>query len=302
MNILITGGTGFVGSKLVKNLLENTSHNLLLTTRSPNKEDLIKDPRIDYIKWNSKEEPFPNISKQIDGIINLMGENISEGRWSSERKKALRDSRIKGSLSLAEYIKSQENPPSFVLGASAIGIYPKNSNTELSEQAELGEDFLAQLCKDWEEASRSIPSSRSIIIRIGVVLGHDGGALNKLLPIFKAGLGGPIGRGKQMMSWVYVEDLVRAIEFLSFKEDVSGTFNVTAPNPVSNLEFSQSLANALSRPCLFPVPPFMLKLMFGEMSTIMLDSQTVLPKELEKKGFSFSYPKVSLAFEKIVRS
>lgn len=302
MKLLITGGTGFVGTRLLKNL-NDQGHKLVVLTRNPDKARLKGSFGAEYIRWDGISEEVPaEALAGVEGVINLMGENIADKRWSDAQKKRLEDSRIKATKSLVEAVEKHcDQPLKVFISASAIGFYPANTGESLSEEAAAGNGFLSQLCQGWEEATSTLTKTqRKITMRIGVILGPEAGALKKLLPIFKLGGGGPVGSGAMMMSWIHVDDLVKAISEFVNHEKFEGVYNMVAPTPVSNKEFSKALAKALSRPCLFPAPPFMLKLAFGEMSSIILDSQKVESAALKRDGFQFNHPEVGAALTDLV--
>lgn len=302
MKILITGATGFVGKPLVKRL-RKLGHDIVVVTRNIEKaESILKDPEIDFYKWDAPYGVFPlNALQGVESVINLMGENLASKRWSDDQKKKLEDSRILAGEKLVEaIIKSELKLISFVQ-ASAIGYYPINSHKKLTEDDSSSENYLSQLCIKWEAVTKKLQNvQRLSIIRTGVVLGKNGGALDKMLLPFKMGLGGPIGNGKQMMSWIHVKDLVSIFTYCATDEKAKGIYNAVSPSPVSNKDFSKALAKALSRPCLFMVPPFALKAAMGEMSTIALDGQEVIPKRLMDENFKFQYSNINKAFEDII--
>jgi uncharacterized protein (TIGR01777 family) len=272
MKLLITGGTGFVGTRLLERL-KSEGHQLVVLTRNPDKARLKGSFGATYHRWDGISEEVPaEAYAGVEGVINLMGENIAAKRWSDSQKKKLEDSRIKATKTLIEGIEKHVSTPLKVfISASAIGYYPVNTGNLMDENTNPGDGYLAGLCKGWEEATQGLTKvTRKINMRIGVIFGPESGALSKLLPIFKLGGGGPVGSGKMVMSWIHVEDLVKAISEFTTNEKYSGTYNMVAPNPVTNKEFSTALGKALSRPSFMPAPPFMLKLVFGEMSTMIL--------------------------------
>ena len=305
MKILVTGASGFIGTPLV-NALTAQGHQVIALTRSPTKIEAIFGKGVRPCSFGPKGGLLnPDDVSDVEAVINLMGENISGGRWSEDRKKRIESSRVNGTRRLIDSLK---NLPTGQLkcfvNASAIGIYPTNTGNELDESSKLGEGFLADVCKNWEIEAQRVkqlhPAARLTILRFGVVLGKGGGALEKMLTPFKLGVGGKIGDGTQMMSWIHIDDLVELLCETINNDSFVGIFNATAPNPVSNSIFTKALGAALHRPTLFPVPPFALKAMFGEMSSIILDSQNVKPKHLENVGFKFKYRKIDEALASIV--
>lgn len=228
----------------------------------------------------------------IEGVINLMGEGIADKPWDEERKKVIASSRIDGTARLVEAISQMKKKPEVLVSASAIGIYGDRGSEELTESSALGDGFLARVCKDWEkEASRARDLGvRVVIIRTGVVLGRNGGALKKMLLPFKLGVGGKLATGQQYMSWIHVEDLARMYIQALTDHSIVGVLNGTAPYPATNIEFTKTLGSALSRPTVFTVPAVALNMMFGEMSHVLLDSQRVLPARFKQTKFHFHYP------------
>jgi uncharacterized protein (TIGR01777 family) len=297
MKILITGATGFVGTKLCKKL-ETDGHQLVILSRNIHsaKERLKLKAGI-FIEWsNYFEAPDLKSHTDLDGIIHLMGENIGDKRWSDEQKKILYSSRINSAHSLINAVNQNNLNLKFFITASAIGIYPTNTNEILTENSSLGNGFLAKLCSDWENAINQLPTNvRKVSIRTGVVFDHNGGALKKMLLPFKMGVGGIIGNGKQMMSWIHRDDIVNIYAASVTNADYTGAINACSPNPVSNYQFTKALGKALHRPTIFPVPEMALKIMFGEMSSIILDSQAVKSDKLTGLGFQFKYPKIEEA-------
>lgn len=310
MKVLITGATGFVGGYLIKELL-NQNHTVKILTRNPNKYEDNKDSSVQYIKWNPENEIAPKSafvnsdgSKDVDVVINLMGENISNKRWSTTQKKKIYNSRVLGTNNLVEAINTHlSSPIDLFISTSAVGIYEANTPEILNEDGISGKGFLTNVCQEWESSAMNIKNAnRTLITRVGVVFGNNGGALQKLLPIFKLGGGGPIGNGKQTMSWIHVKDLVNIYMKALSDERYSGIVNAVSPKPVSNSEFTKAFGSAVGRPAFFPVPPFMLRLIFGEMASIILDSQIVHPKALNELGHQFLFADVQTAMDEICKN
>ena len=302
MKLLITGGTGFVGTRLLDKL-KDQGHELVILTRNPDKARLKGSFGATYHRWDGETEEVPSEAYVgVEGVINLMGENIAAKRWSDSQKKKLEDSRIKATKTLIAGIEQHISQPLKVfISASAVGYYPVNTGNLMDEKTAAGQGYLSELCVGWEEATQGLTKvERKINMRIGVIFGPESGALSKLLPIFKLGGGGPVGSGKMVMSWIHVEDLVKAISEFATNDKYSGTYNMVAPNPVTNKEFSTALGKALGRPSFMPAPSFMLKLVFGEMSTIILDSQKVDCANLKRDGFEFDHPEVGEALKHLV--
>ena len=303
MKILITGATGFVGKALTQKLIEGGHEVNVLTRNKSHLPAEFQSSKVQAFEWSdSSKLPPREALNGIDGVINLMGENIAGKRWSDEQKALLRSSRVESTKNLVNAIKENINSPlKFFISSSAIGIYPVNQNQTLNEESKLGHNFLAQLCKEWEEAALTIKdkAQRVVIIRTGVVLESHGGALKKMLPPFKLGLGGPIGDGDHFMSWIHLDDLVNLFIKASGDQSFSGVYNGVTPHPVDNFDFTKALGHALNRPTLFPVPSTVLKIAFGEMSSVILDSQKIVSNKLSAQDFL--YPTIDSALQKIFK-
>jgi uncharacterized protein (TIGR01777 family) len=296
MKILITGATGFVGSVIVQELLASGDEVVVLT-RSMSNAALTLGSRVKYFYWGDyRTAPPAEAFAGVDGVINLMGETISK-RWDAKAKKEIYDSRIVATRSLVEGMRGLAQKPKAFVSASAIGFYGNRGAEELDESSAAGSDFLAKVCKDWEKEANQARDLgiRLAIIRIGVVLGRKGGALAKMLPIFRMGVGGKVGSGKQYMSWIHVKDLAGMFIEAVKNPLVDGVLNGTAEAPATNAEFTKVLGRAIGRPTLFPAPAAAMKLMFGEMSTLILDGQKVLPKQFLKRRYHYKYPTLEKA-------
>lgn len=301
MKVLVTGATGFVGRVLVRQLLE-AGDDVVVLTRHISGAALTLGSKCQFFQWkNTLELPPLEAFVGVDAVINLMGEGIAEKRWSDDQKKKIYNSRIDGTKSLVSAMKElgDKAPKSFV-STSAIGIYGPRGDEEITESEKVnGQDFLSHVCVDWEkEALKAESFARVCLLRVGVVLGRNGGALAKMLPIFKLGGGGPLGSGKQWMSWVHIEDLagmyIRAAKDSTFK----GVYNATAPYPATNKDFSKMLGKVLKRPAFAPAPGFVIDAVFGEMSTVLLDGQRVIPKRLDSEAhFHYRYPTLEMALK-----
>ncbi|MBY6185983.1 TIGR01777 family oxidoreductase [Marinobacter hydrocarbonoclasticus] len=286
MKMLITGGTGFIGRALIAQLAPQ--HDITVLTRNPEQA---------LSRLGSGITPLRSLAtlanlNEFEAIINLAGEPIADGRWSTQRKRAICDSRWQLTEALVRLLNASDTPPKVWINASAIGIYGARDATPVDESTPLTPmGFAEQVCERWEAIAKRIADrTRLCIVRIGLVLHPDGGALKKMLPAFRLGLGGPIGSGQQMMSWIHRDDLVSMMIYLLEQDACQGVFNGTAPNPVSNKAFASSLGQALGRPAFLPAPAPVLKLALGEMSSLLLTGQAVLPKAAEAAGFEFRYP------------
>ncbi|MFZ4712547.1 MAG: TIGR01777 family oxidoreductase [Bacteriovoracaceae bacterium] len=296
MRILVTGATGLVGQKLCEDLLLQ-GHDVSALTRNKKKAQTQVNLPITWHEWNSPNEEIPSEALTgLDGIINLMGENIGEGRWTQKKKKAIYDSRVTATNTLAQSLLKNSIVLKFYVGASAIGYYQQNKNDEwLNELSPKGSDYLSSICQEWELSHGKIPAIRKSIARIGVVLANSGGMLQKLIPIYRLGAGGKIGSGEQWMSWIHIQDLTRILIFAATDEKAKGTFNAVAPEAVKNSIFNKILAMATDRPTIFPVPAFMLKLILGEASILALGSQRVQNSHLDRLKFEYLYPTLKKA-------
>ena len=308
MKLLLTGCTGFIGRELIP-LLIKEGHSLTVISRQTKGRlnRIVNDSSIKVIQMNPAEssswdkEEIQNSLKSCEGVINLAGEPIAEKRWTTDHCKEITNSRIETTKNLIKNLRNLRKPPKVLINASAIGFYGSHSQTEFTEENIQGDDFLANLCKEWEFTAKNKPrATRLLIVRIGIVLAKDGGALGKMLPIFRAGLGGPIGDGKQWMSWIHRTDLCKLINESVKNSAWSGVVNGVAPNPVRMNEFSNSLGQVLGRPSLLAVPGPILKLILGDGARVVLEGQNVQPQRLNKLKFKFSFPTINDAFQAIL--
>lgn len=296
MHILITGGTGLIGSALVKRWQNH--YKLTILSRSPKSvttrfgEGVTAVDSLEDVDFNA-----------VSAVINLAGEPIVGKRWSTQQKHTLCNSRWQCTTALANAINRASTPPQVLISGSAIGFYGAQQAQLISEDfSHVHDDFPHQLCKQWEAVAQEAasPQTRVCLLRTGVVLAKNGGALKKMLPPFQLGLGGKIGSGQQYMSWVHIDDIVQIIEFLLLHPTLQGVFNATAPTPVTNTQFSLTLAKVLHRPALLPVPAFILNLLLGEMATLLLDGQRVIPANLTKAGYQFQYTELEPALNNLL--
>ncbi len=285
MKALITGGTGFVGSALCHKLVGRGDEISVLTRNNATAQRRIGVP------VTAVESAGDANLAALDAVVNLAGLPIADRRWSDKRKQALYASRVGLTNQLLDALAEQKHRPRVLVSASAIGYYGDGGDSILDEQSRPHPEFSHELCAAWEAAAMRAEDLgiRVCIIRIGLVMGPNGGMLKRLLPVFKLGAGGRLGSGQQWMSWVSLQDLVRIIVYLLDHDTLHGIFNATAPNPVRNIEFTDELAQVLNRPSMLPVPAPFLKLALGEMSQLMLAGQRVIPKRLEQAGFDFSH-------------
>jgi len=296
--IVIAGATGFIGQALCRKL--HSDYELIALSRS--KVGLENFANV--VRWDAKT--IGEWAKMIEGafaVINLSGENIGAGRWTSKKKKEILHSRLDSSQALLEAVKQAKEKPKVAVIASAVGFYGSRDDEQLDEDSAVGSGFLADVCRQVESIASQIEQMgvRCVVIRSGVVLGSSGGVLVKLMQPFKFFMGGHIGSGRQWFSWISLEDEIDAIRFLIEKENLSGAFNLTAPEPVKMRDFCKTLGRILKRPSWFNIPGFILKLIFGEMAVeLLLASQKVLPKRLLQAGFKFKYPDLEGALKNIL--
>jgi len=294
MHFLITGGSGFIGRGLCTRLLAD-SHRISVLTRNIARARGRVDARVALVDRL-------DAVRDVDAIVNLAGENLAEGRWTVPRKQAFFDSRIGTTRHLLAWIAAQAYRPRVLVSGSAIGWYGPRGDEMLDENSAPGDDFAAGLCRAWEDEAMKAGAFgvRVCCIRTGIVLARDGGALAKMLLPFRLGLGGPLGDGRQWMSWIARDDLVEFIVWLAQNERTNGAYNATAPGPVVNADFARELGRALHRPAFMPTPAFALKLLFGEMAELLLTGQRVLPARAAATGFTFRFPELAGAFRAIL--
>jgi uncharacterized protein (TIGR01777 family) len=296
MKVLITGASGLIGTELQKSIAAKGYDMLLASRKEPADEQ--------HIQWDI-EDGFaePDKLEGIDAVVHLAGESVSGLRWTEEKKKAIRDSRVLGTRSVVDAISKLKQRPKVFVSASAIGFYGERGDEEVTESSAAGNNFLAQVSKEWEAESRRAEDAgiRTVLLRTGIVLSKDGGALGTMLMPFKLGVGGVIGSGKQWMSWISMDDHIAAINYAIDNENLRGAVNAVSPNPVTNEEFTKSLGEVLYRPTFLPLPEFAVSMVFGEMGdALLLASTKVLPKRLEDAGFEFKYPDLKPAIEHAV--
>lgn len=293
MKVLITGSTGLLGKELQKSFTEK-GYDLLLASR--------KEPQDDnHIQW-SVEEGFSDTEKLegVDIVVHLAGENVSGLRWTDEKKKAIRDSRVLGTRNVVDAISKLKHKPKVFVASSAIGFYGERGEEEVTESSAAGDNFLAGVCKEWEAESRRAEDAgiRTVLLRTGIVLSKDGGALGTMLTPFKLGVGGVVGSGLQWMSWISMPDQIAAINYVIDNENIRGAVNSVSPNPVTNHDFTKTLGEVLYRPTFLPLPEFAVSMIFGEMGdALLLASTKVRPKRLEDAGFEFKFPNLKEAVE-----
>ncbi|HYW41490.1 MAG TPA: TIGR01777 family oxidoreductase [Bryobacteraceae bacterium] len=298
MNITITGASGFIGRRLMKTLA-GEGHSLHVLSRHAG-TNLPAGVRLSA--WDClKGEPPADSLRDADAVIHLAGEPVAQ-RWTDQAKRLIRETRVTGTRNLVAALSKLERRPQALICASAVGYYGSRGDDILVESSAPGSDYLAEVCQAWENEACAAEGlgMRVVRVRTGLVLGARGGALLRMLPPFKMGVGGKLGDGRQWMPWIHLQDLVDLYQFAAEKP-VRGALNGTAPSPVMNADFTRALASALHRPALFPVPKLALSLLFGEMSAILLASQRVQPKEAEAAGFRFRFPQLEAALSDVLK-
>ena len=297
MRVIITGGTGLIGTALTKLLSSNNHEIFILTRRFPDNPKLRAG--VQHVQWDAATaEGWGHLVDGADAVINLAGEGIADGRWSEERKRRIYASRVNAGKAVIEAITAAATKPKVLIQASGVDYYGPHYDEILTEDAAPGSGFLAQVCFDWEASTAEAErlGVRRAVIRSGVVLSNDGGAWPRIVLPFKLFAGGPIGSGNQYWPWIHIDDEVQAIRFLLDNENASGAFNLSAPAPLTNKEFALTLGKVMGRPAFFPVPSAVLKIAFGEMSTVLLNGKRAVPHHLLELGYSFKYPTAEAAF------
>ena len=293
MNILITGGTGFVGSAWIPQLLM-ANHRVLLLTRKQQSSGL--NPNVIPVIWDGKKIP---VNEPVDVVVNLAGAPLADHRWTTSYKEDIVQSRINATLACVEYLSQYKNSQTVFLSASAVGYYGTKQTHVLEETADPGNDFLANIAIQWERTAKQA-LVRTVLLRFGVILSKHGGVFPKILAPFKMYAGGQIGSGKQGFPWVHIQDALAIIEFCIQNKSISGAVNVVAPEIITNKLFSEQLAKAMNRPNAISVPEFMVELALGEASMLVTEGQFVSPKILQDHHFSFSFPTLESALKELL--
>ncbi|MBB5174637.1 TIGR01777 family oxidoreductase [Texcoconibacillus texcoconensis] len=299
MSIVIAGGSGFIGAALTNELLANGEHVYILTRNKQGKQE---QEGVTYVEWLHEQASPEKEIKNPTAIVNLAGESLNEKRWTTKQKQRILTSRTESTRAICLLIDKLESKPDVLVNASAIGFYGTSFNETFTEETtNPGDDFLAHVVSKWEtEASKATEHVRVVYARLGIVLDKDEGALSKMLLPFQLFAGGRLGTGKQWMSWVHINDVVKMIQFAINHSSVQGPLNVTAPNPVKMETFTQNLASVLKRPNWFPVPEPLLKAALGEMSTLVLDGQRVLPEKAMNDGYTFQFTDLQPALKNLL--
>jgi uncharacterized protein len=301
MRIVITGATGFVGTALTARLLAD-GHEIVGVSRDPERAAAVLPARCRVVAWDSRAE---TALADADAVVNLAGAGVADARWTAERKTIVRASRVDATRALVGTLAALPPPrrPRALLSASAVGYYGDTGDVAVAETAPAGSDFLAEVCREWEHEAAAAErlGVRTVMLRIGVVLDRGGGALERMLPLFRCGLGGRLGSGRQWMSWIHRHDLVALIAFALARDDVRGPVNAVAPAPVTNAELTATLAACLGRPAIVPVPAAALRLALGEMAGMLLTGQRVRPAVAERLGFAYRHRDLGSALADVCR-
>jgi uncharacterized protein (TIGR01777 family) len=301
MKIVITGGTGFIGSRLVEKLAAD-GHQLIVLSRTSRPASVQAGLGVQVRNWDAHSSgAWMEEVEGADAVLNFAGESIGAKRWTIAQKKRIRDSRLNATRILIEAIRRASTKPSVLVSASAVGYYGSVEHDEVSEAYQRGSGFLSSLCDDWEKEARAAEKLglRVVMLRTGIVLGEDGGALAKMLLPFRMFIGGPIGTGRQWFPWVHRDDVVNIVRFALTNEKLSGPVNVAAPEIATMKQFCSALGNAIHRPSWAPVPSIVLKIALGEMSEMVLTGQRVVPVKLLSAGYNFLFPKLDRALSDI---
>ena len=308
MRVIITGGTGLIGRELAA-CLASDGHEVIVLSRNPDSKRALLPEGVRLEKWDGRTATgWGHLADGADAIVNLAGESLAgDGffprRWTEERKRLFTESRLNAGRAVMEALEAATSRPRVLIQASASGYYGTGRDEILTEDSPPGDDFQAQLCVAWENSTAGAEALgvRRAIIRTGIVLSKEGGALPRLLLPFKLFAGGPLGSGKQWMPWIHHEDEVQAIRFLIEREDARGPFNLCAPEPITNAEFARAIGKVMGRPAFVPAPAFALRLMLGEVATLVLDGWRMIPARLLDLGFTFKYPDAESALRELLK-
>ncbi len=302
MRIAVTGATGLIGKCLCPRLQREGKELVLFARNTRSAQSSFPGARV--LEWDAVAGPPPVGSLDgVDAVVHLLGEGIAEGRWSASRKEAIHQSRIEGTKNLVEGLGQTSRPPGLLVSGSAVGFYGSRGDEELDESSEPGGGFLGDVCQAWEEQARAAEALgiRTVLLRTGIVLSPQGGALAKMLTPFKMFVGGALGSGKQWMSWIHIDDEVGLIRHILDSDQLQGAVNATAPGPVTNSQFSKTLGRVLGRPSILAVPGLALKLLMGEMAQeLLLNGQRVLPRRALSSGYLFKFPELEGALRDLL--
>lgn len=304
MRVIITGGTGLIGSALANNLIQDGCEVIVLT-RSPQRRPAELAPQVRLVGWDGRSAGgWSQFVDGADALVNLAGESLAAGRWTPDRKRRILESRLNAGKAVVEAVRQARRKPGLVLQASAIGYYGLDPQQVYPETGPAGQGFESQVVRAWEQSTQEVESLgvRRVVMRISVVFSLHGGALPRLLLPFKLFAGGPLGGGKQPMTWVHISDLVQAMRFFLSHPETNGVYNIAAPDMPDNASFARSLGAAMGRPAVLPAPALAIRLLFGEMATVVLDGRRVSADKLQAAGFQFQYPRVEPALRNLLET
>ncbi len=307
MRIIITGGSGLIGRALTKDFVKD-KHEVIILSRNPDHVQQLPSG-VRAVKWDgTSPNGWGELIEDADVVINLAGENIGgEGffpdRWTDQRKRRILDSRLNAGKAITQAIQAAQQKPGVVIQASAVGYYGAADDQVITEENPPGKDWQAGVCQQWEDSTAQVEELgvRRVITRGAIALTTEGGAFTRLMFPFKFFVGGPLGNGRQYISWIHMADQVGVIRYLIDNQAASGVYNLSSPNPVTNKEFAQTIGKVMGRPSFIPVPEFAFRTMFGEVSTVVVDGQRVVPKRLEELGYQFKFPVLEPAIRDILR-
>jgi len=300
--VIITGATGFIGNALCRELIQGR-YEVVELSRGPEMGKALLPNQVKVVKWDTQSsEGWADYADGAYAIVNLAGENIASGTWTTERKQRILQSRLDAGKAVVEAVEKVKTKPQVVIQSSGIGYYGDSGDEIVDETSPPGSGFLVEVAKQWEKTTQEVESMgvRHVVIRTGVVLGEEGGFLSRIIPPYRFFLGGYMGSGKQWIPWIHIDDEAKAIRFLMEKKDLQGVFNLTAPNPITSRDFSKVLGKAMKKPAWLPVPGFVLRLFLGEMAKeLILSGQRAVPKRLLESGYEFSYADAKSALAQI---
>lgn len=302
MRVIISGGTGLIGRQLAASLVKD-GHQAIALSRDPQRRQEQMPDGVQLVAWDAQSpQGWGELADGADAIVNLVGENLSARPWSPAQKRRIRESRLNGGKALVEAVRQAKNKPKVLIQSSGANYYGPCGDEIITEEHPAGSDFLSQVCVDWENSTAEVEKMgvRRAIIRSGIVLDKKEGALPRFLLQYRLFAGGPLGNGRQWLSWIHPQDAVNAIRFLIDNPEASGAFNMASPNPKTNRDFGKAIGRVLHRPALIPVPAFAIKLVFGEMSIVVLKGQRLVPQRLVEMGFQFSHPEIQEAVKDVI--
>lgn len=300
MKVIITGGTGLIGSRLARKL-DAAGHKVWVLTRDAPHAHVTGN--IEAVEWDAQTVAgWGHLASEADAVINLAGENIGAGRWTAKKKERIISSRQHAGQAVVEAVRSASPRPRLVIQSSAVGYYGPSGDEIVTEKTPAGPDWLAHVATRWEDSTRAVEAMgvRRVVTRAGVVLTSQGGILARMALPFRLFVGGPLGSGRQYVAWIHIDDLLSVYQFLLKTDQAAGAYNLTSPEPVTNSQFGHALSRVMRRPYWAPVPGFALRLVLGQMSTLVLDGQRVIPDRLQGLGFKFTYPNIEQALQNLL--